>query len=141
MNTRTAAEDNTEIAAARLQGMRGKGGATQTANTPSASSGARAQRVVSSTPPRTAPFSSASSFPISAEHSAPRIVFVGNDWYTQGYVRMFARKWYMTMDPKAENARYGNPATTTSTSRRISDATSSRLGRCDLPERYHRLGV
>jgi SAM-dependent methyltransferase len=35
------------------------------------------------------------------------IVFVGTDWYTHGYTRMFARKDYTTIDPKPEQARYG----------------------------------
>ena len=39
-----------------------------------------------------------------------RIVFVGNDWYTQGYVRLFRHKTYITIDPNPERACYGNPA-------------------------------
>lgn len=46
-------------------------------------------------------------YQLSKDHE--RIVFVGNDWYTQGYVRMFQRKWYMTMDPNPERSCYGNP--------------------------------
>jgi hypothetical protein len=46
-------------------------------------------------------------FQISAEHD--RILFVGTDWYTQGYDRMFALKDMATVDPKPANARYGAP--------------------------------
>ena len=35
------------------------------------------------------------------------IVFVGTDWYTHGYTRMFSRKYYTTIDPNPEQARYG----------------------------------
>jgi SAM-dependent methyltransferase len=35
------------------------------------------------------------------------IVFVGTDWYTQGYTRMFSRKTYTTIDPDPGRARYG----------------------------------
>ncbi len=35
------------------------------------------------------------------------IVFVGTDWYTQGYARMFARKSYTTIDPDPKRERYG----------------------------------
>jgi SAM-dependent methyltransferase len=35
------------------------------------------------------------------------IVFVGTDWYTHGYTRMFARKAYTTIDPNPERTRYG----------------------------------
>jgi hypothetical protein len=44
-------------------------------------------------------------YQLSKEHQ--RIVFVGNDWYTQGYARMFQRKWFMTLDPNPERALYG----------------------------------
>ena len=35
------------------------------------------------------------------------IVFVGTDWYTHGYTRMFSRKNYTTIDPNPERACYG----------------------------------
>jgi SAM-dependent methyltransferase len=35
------------------------------------------------------------------------ILFVGTDWYTHGYTRMFARKSYTTIDPNPARARYG----------------------------------
>jgi hypothetical protein len=35
------------------------------------------------------------------------IVFVGTDWYTHGYTRMFSRKNYTTIDANPEQARYG----------------------------------
>jgi hypothetical protein len=35
------------------------------------------------------------------------IVFVGTDWYTHGYARMFSRKTYTTIDANPEQARYG----------------------------------
>lgn len=44
-------------------------------------------------------------YQLSKEHQ--RIVFVGNDWYTQGYARMFQRKWLMTLDPNPDRALYG----------------------------------
>src|ERR1700733_6242047 len=35
------------------------------------------------------------------------IVFVGSDWYTHGYNRMFARKTFTTIDPNPARAQYG----------------------------------
>ena len=36
-------------------------------------------------------------YQLSLAHSA--ILFVGTDWYTHGYSRMFSRKTYITIDP------------------------------------------
>jgi SAM-dependent methyltransferase len=36
-----------------------------------------------------------------------KILFVGTDWYTQGYPRMFGRKSFTTIDPDPGRARYG----------------------------------
>ena len=110
MGTKRSASDTAKVAAERLQGMRGKRGADADREHalgveiglshngsffyPSEDR-ALLECVI-------LPF-----FQLSTAHR--RIVFVGNDWYTQGYVRMFRRKWYMTLDPKAENARFGNP--------------------------------
>ena len=44
-------------------------------------------------------------YQLSPTHQA--IVFVGTDWYTHGYTRMFSRKNYTTIDPNPEQARYG----------------------------------
>jgi SAM-dependent methyltransferase len=44
-------------------------------------------------------------YPLSRTHGA--IVFVGTDWYTQGYARMFSRKAYTTIDPDPDRVRYG----------------------------------
>ena len=44
-------------------------------------------------------------YQLSQTHQA--IVFVGTDWYTHGYTRMFSRKNYTTIDPNPEQARYG----------------------------------
>ena len=44
-------------------------------------------------------------YQLSPTHQA--IVFVGTDWYTHGYTRMFSRKNYTTIDPNSEKARYG----------------------------------
>ena len=40
-------------------------------------------------------------------HTHQAIVFVGTDWYTHGYTRMFSRKHYTTIDPNPKRARYG----------------------------------
>ena len=44
-------------------------------------------------------------FQVSAEHE--HILFVGADWYTQGYARMFGRKQFATIDASPAAARYG----------------------------------
>jgi len=44
-------------------------------------------------------------YQLSLAHSA--ILFVGTDWYTHGYSRMFSRKTYITIDPNPDRARYG----------------------------------
>ena len=44
-------------------------------------------------------------YQLSEAHAA--ILFVGCDWYTQGYVRLFARKAFTTIDPDPAKARYG----------------------------------
>ena len=44
-------------------------------------------------------------YQLSQTHQA--IVFVGTDWYTHGYSRMFSRKNYTTIDANPEHARYG----------------------------------
>ena len=44
-------------------------------------------------------------YQLSSAHRA--ILFVGTDWYTHGYTRMFSRKTYTTIDPNPERARYG----------------------------------
>lgn len=38
-----------------------------------------------------------------------RIVFVGCDWYTAGYARLFGHKKFWTIDPDADRATYGAP--------------------------------
>ena len=45
-------------------------------------------------------------YQLSKEHQS--ILFVGSDWYTHGYSRMFARKSYRTIDPDPAHARYGS---------------------------------
>jgi SAM-dependent methyltransferase len=45
-------------------------------------------------------------FQLSAEHNV--IWFIGTDWYTQGYNRMFARKTFATMDADPKRSRYGS---------------------------------
>ena len=44
-------------------------------------------------------------YQLSQAHQA--IVFVGTDWYTHGYTRMFSLKDYTTIDANPEKARYG----------------------------------
>jgi hypothetical protein len=44
-------------------------------------------------------------YQLSNEHQ--QVAFIGTDWYTHGYTRLFARKSYTTMDPNADQARYG----------------------------------
>jgi SAM-dependent methyltransferase len=44
-------------------------------------------------------------YQLSQSHQS--ILFVGTDWYTHGYTRMFARKDYTTIDPNPGKARYG----------------------------------
>jgi SAM-dependent methyltransferase len=44
-------------------------------------------------------------YQLSQTHQA--ILFVGTDWYTHGYTRMFSRKNYTTIDANPEQARYG----------------------------------
>ena len=44
-------------------------------------------------------------YQLSQAHQA--ILFVGTDWYTHGYTRMFSLKNYTTIDPNPEKARYG----------------------------------
>lgn len=44
-------------------------------------------------------------YQLSKEHR--NILFVGCDWYTAGYARLFALKTYATMDPDAHRAQYG----------------------------------
>ena len=44
-------------------------------------------------------------FQVSPEHRS--ILFVGSDWYTHGYSRMFSRKQFATIDPQPGAARYG----------------------------------
>ncbi len=43
------------------------------------------------------------------DDSVQRILFVGCDWYTAGYARLFAHKEFWTMDPDAARANYGAP--------------------------------
>lgn len=44
-------------------------------------------------------------YQLSKEHR--NILFVGCDWYTAGYARLFALKTYATMDPDAHRAQHG----------------------------------
>lgn len=104
-------DDNAEIAAARLQGMRGKRGADADREHALGVELGLAHNGSFFYPSEDRTLLECVIIPyfqLSTAHQ--RIVFVGNDWYTQGYVRMFSRKWYMTIDPKAENACYGNAA-------------------------------
>src|SRR6185436_5792402 len=36
-----------------------------------------------------------------------RILFVGCDWYTKGYSRLFAEKEYWTLEPNRNRAKFG----------------------------------
>ena len=44
-------------------------------------------------------------FQLSPEHKS--VLFVGTDWYTQGYARMFGLKQFSTVDAMPSAARYG----------------------------------
>ncbi len=46
-------------------------------------------------------------YQLSPQHR--RIVFVGCDWYTHGYSRLFRHKWLLTMDANPANAKYSAP--------------------------------
>ena len=43
------------------------------------------------------------------DDSVKCILFIGCDWYTAGYARLFAHKEFWTMDPDAARANYGAP--------------------------------
>lgn len=106
----TSANDNAKVAAERLQGMRGKRGPLGDRMHALGVKLGLAYNGSFFYPSEDRSILECVIIPyyqLSKEHQ--RIVFVGNDWYTQGYVRMFQRKWFMTMDPNPDRSQYGHP--------------------------------